>query len=199
MASDNRLAMLYDPTTWLRLNCLVLVDPNWAILPVRMRSADKDPYTIAVTPLYTREGRWYTLADVLASVVLGGPAPKVRRAIRFVPKGRHRAKSTLFRGTVPLRSNEPFFKVIVEQRQIAKRRSKDDPDLAGLDMGVKQTLPAALTASTPRLTFRPAIRMKAYRVTCIRTFAIHRKRSTMKSPAPLPTRSLRVSLPEEPV
>lgn len=138
MASDNRLAALYDPKTWTKLNCLVLVDPNWATLPVRMHKADKDPYTIAVTPLKTPEGRWYTLADVLAAVLLGGPAPKIRRAIRFVPKGRHRPKETLFRGTVPLRSNEPFFKVIVEQRQIAKRRSKDDPDLKGLEMGLKQ-------------------------------------------------------------
>jgi hypothetical protein len=138
MASDNRLAMLYDPTTWLRLNCLVLVDTNWAILPVRMRKADKEPYTIAVTYLQTQEGRWYTLADVVASVVLGGPPPKVRRAIRFVPKGRHRAKSTKFRGKVPMRSNEAFFKQIVEERQIAKREAKDDPDLAGLDMGLKQ-------------------------------------------------------------
>jgi hypothetical protein len=138
MASDNRLAMLYDPTTWLRLNCLVLVDTNWAILPVRMRKADKEPYTIAVTYLQTQEGRWYVLADVLASVVLGGPPPKVRRAIRFVPQGRHRAKSTKFRGKVPMRSNEAFFKQIVEERQIAKRQSKDDPDLAGLDMGLKQ-------------------------------------------------------------
>jgi hypothetical protein len=138
MASDNRLAMLYDPATWLRLNCLVLVDTNWAILPVRMREADKEPYTIAVTYLQTVEGRWYTLSDVLASVVLGGPAPKVRRAMRFVPKGRHRTKSTLFRGKVLMRSNEAFFKQIVEERQIAKRQSKDDPDLAGLDMGLKQ-------------------------------------------------------------
>ncbi len=138
MASDNRLATLYDPKTWAKLNCLVLVDPNWAILPVRMCKADKDPYTIAVTPLQTPEGRWYTLADVLAAVLLGGPLPKIRRAIRFIPKGRHRPKETLFRGTVPLRSGDPFFKVIVEQRQVAKRAAKDDPDLAGLEMGLKQ-------------------------------------------------------------
>jgi hypothetical protein len=138
MASDNCLAMLYDPKTWAKFNCLVLVDPNWAILPVRMRKTGEDPYTIAVTPLQTPEGRWYTLADVLAGVLLGGPAPKIRRAIRFVPKGRHRPKETLFRGTVALRSNEPFFKVIVEQRQVAKSTAKDDPDLAGLETGLKQ-------------------------------------------------------------
>lgn len=132
------LESLYDPKSWRQLNCLVLVDPNWAILPVRFRQRGSDPFTIAVTPLRTSEGRWYPLADVLASIVLGGPAPKIRRAIRFVPRGRHRAKTTLFRGTVPLRSNEPFFKAMVEQRQIAKRAAKTDPDLAALETGLKQ-------------------------------------------------------------
>lgn len=131
-------AMLYDPKTWPRLNCLVLVDPNWAILPVRFRQRDEDPYTIAVTPLHTPEGRWYTLADLIASILLGGPAPKIFRAIRFVHEGRHRPHSTMFRGAVPLRSETPFFRPIVEQRQIAKRGAKDDPDLAALEMGLKQ-------------------------------------------------------------
>ncbi|MFY9737683.1 MAG: hypothetical protein WAK11_01395, partial [Candidatus Cybelea sp.] len=36
MGSDNCLAMLYDPKTWANFSCLVLVDPNWAVLPVRM-------------------------------------------------------------------------------------------------------------------------------------------------------------------
>lgn len=138
MASDNGLATLYDPKTWRKLNCLVLVDPNWAILPVRMRQADKDPYTIAVTPLDTPEGRWYTLADVLGAIVLGGPAPRIRRAIRFVPEGRHRAKHVRFRGKIELRSNQPFFKSIVEERQVAKNGLKANPDLAGLEMGLKQ-------------------------------------------------------------
>ena len=39
-----------------------------------------------------------------------------------------------------LRSTEPFFKTIVEQRQIAKRSAKGDPDLAALEMGLKQNL-----------------------------------------------------------
>ena len=63
--------------TWQKFNCLVLVDPNWAILPVRFRTKDSEPFTIAVTPIDTPEGRWYTLADVLASVLLGGPSHRM--------------------------------------------------------------------------------------------------------------------------
>jgi hypothetical protein len=138
MASDNPSVSLFDPKVWLQLNCLVLVDPSWAILPIRMRKAEKDPYTVAVTPIDTPEGRWYPLGDVLGSLLLGGPAPNILRAIRAVPKGRRYSKTTRFRGAVELRSTEPFFKTIVEQRQIAKRGAKDDPDLAALEMGLKQ-------------------------------------------------------------
>jgi hypothetical protein len=136
--SEGQECLLFESRTWRKLNCLVLVDPNWAILPVRFRQKDQDPFTIAVTPLETPEGRWYTLADVLASELLGGPAPEIRRAIRFVPRGRHHPKSVLFRNTVQLRSNTAFFKPIVEHRQVARLGAKDDPELAALERGLKE-------------------------------------------------------------
>lgn len=138
MASDEGSVSLFDPKLWPKLNCLVLVDPNWAILPIRMRKSEKDPYTIAVTPIDTPEGHWYTLADVLGGMLLGGPMPTIRKAVRVVPEGRRYAKTVRFRDAVELRSTQPFFKTIVEQRQIAKRGAKDDPDLAALEIGLKQ-------------------------------------------------------------
>lgn len=137
MARGKPLAVLYDPKTWRLLNCLVLVDPQWAVLPIRFRKRDQDPYTVAVTPVDTPEGRWCTLADVIAGILLGGPAPKVLRAIRFVPKGRHEPKSTMFRGAVELRSDGSIFKTIVEQKQTAKGRSCSNADMAGLETGLK--------------------------------------------------------------
>ena len=139
MASDNALATLFDPKIWPKLNCLVLVDPNWAILPVRMRKNGQGP-------LYDRGD---------AAQIRGGPVVHAGRRAGGDPLGRPgaedppgdplrsarapSAKSTLFRGMrCELRSNEPFFKTIVEQRQIAKRGAKDDPDLAALEMGLKQ-------------------------------------------------------------
>lgn len=130
--------ILYDPSIWPELNSLVHVDPNWAILPVRFKQPRDDHYTIAVTPLQTPQGRWYTLADVLASIVLGGPAPVIRQAIRFVPKGRCRRKQTEFRNAVPLNTKDPIFKVIVEQKQLAKGGAAGSADLAGLEIGLKQ-------------------------------------------------------------
>ncbi len=138
MARDNPSAVLFDPKIWPHLNCLVLVDPNGATLPIRLRKTEKDPYTIAVTPLKTTESRWYTLADVLAGMLLGGPRPTIRKAVRVVPEGRRYAKSLKFRNEVELRSTQPFFKTIVEQRQIAKRGANVDRELAALERGLKE-------------------------------------------------------------
>jgi hypothetical protein len=137
MASGSRYVSLFDPKLWPRLNCLVQLDPHGAILPIRMREADNEPYTIAVSPTQTKEPRWYTLADVLAGMLLGGPAPTIRRAVRVAPKGRRKSKMVPFRGLIPLHSNRPFFKTIVEERQKAKNGSDADKTLKPLELGLK--------------------------------------------------------------
>lgn len=150
MTSDNPLALLYNRRLWRRLNCFVLVEPNGATLPVRFRKDVKnrpigrngqrnaEPFTIAVTPFNAGELRWYTLADVIAAVLLGKRVPTIRRAIRFVPEGRRRPQCAKFRNTVELWSNRPFLKIIVEQKQIAKNGSDADRDLAALALGLKE-------------------------------------------------------------
>ena len=128
-----------------------MVDPNWATLPARFRKDVQDrligrdgrraaePFTIAVTPLNTREPRWYTLADVIAAVLLGDKAPKVRRRDSLRTG---RAPSTAVH-EVPQRDRSrgrigPIFKTIVEQKQIAKDAPKDRHDLAALALGLKE-------------------------------------------------------------
>jgi hypothetical protein len=150
MARDNPLATLYDPKIWCTFNCFILVEPNWATLPVRFRKDAPDrplgrngkraaePFTIAVTPINMGELRWYTLADVVGAVLLGTRVPKIRRAIRFVPKGRRHPRSTKFRNEIELLSNRPIFKTIVEQKQIAKDRSSGKDDLSALALGLKE-------------------------------------------------------------
>jgi hypothetical protein len=101
--------------------------------------ATDEPYTIAVTPFDASEGRWYTLADVIASRLLGGRLPKILRALRFVTQGKPRTpKPILFRGQVSLGECEPIFKTIVEERQKAKKVAESDADLQALERGLKQ-------------------------------------------------------------
>jgi hypothetical protein len=139
LLNEMNAVRLFDKAAWRLFNCLVLVEPDSAILPVRMRMATDEPYTIAVTPFDAPEGRWYTLADVIASKLLGGRLPKILRAIRFVTQGKPRTpKPILFRGQVSLGECEPIFKTIVEERQKAKKAAESDEDLRALERGPKQ-------------------------------------------------------------
>jgi hypothetical protein len=161
MASGGRYTSLFDPKLWPKLNCLVQVDPNGAILPIRMREKDKEPYTIAVSAIQTKELRWYTLADVLAGMLLGGPAPIIHKAMRVVTKGKRRSKTVPFRGKIPLRSNQPFFKTIVEERQKLKDDSKADETLKPLEMGLKLFLNSGSYGIYAEVNVRPGNTRKA--------------------------------------
>ena len=189
MCSDSRY--LFDPKFWPKLNCLVLRDPNGAILPIRMRESDEDPYTIAVTSIGTPEGRWYTVADVLAGVLLGGPVPNISKAVRVVPKGRRTAQTAQFRGEIELRSSEPFFKTIVEQRQIAKNNSKDDPQYEALELRLKQMAAGGSYGIYAEINITPGKNVKIPMPGTVYSDKTYPSpRSTTNGPARIPIRSL---------
>jgi len=142
---------LYDPAFWKGLNCLVLVEPCGALLPARMRLMGEerrrrglsDSYAIAQAKLETTEPRWYTLADVVAAVLSGGPVPKVKRAIRFYADQDQTTRSVLFRGSIPLHGDGDVVRTLVEQRQRAKgaarRGGSDALNLKHQASGLKVT------------------------------------------------------------
>ncbi len=120
------LSSLYDSAVWPQLNCLVCLRPNGDILPVRMRQSASEAYTISVTHFTSDFSRWYTLADVIAAKLLGGKTPEIERAIEIIPGEQTEKQAIDFLGT-PLDPLLPIFKIVVEQRQRAKRASNRDP------------------------------------------------------------------------
>ena len=112
----------FQKTTWEQLAVLVEVEPDGELLPVRAPySAEQAGYTIGVNPLHATERvetGWYTLADCLAAKIATGRAPTVRRALRFVPKGRQRSLRPVdLRGQVTVDPRtEDFFREVVRAR-----------------------------------------------------------------------------------
>ena len=76
---------LQRPDTWTQLTTIVEVAPDGDLLPVRGKYAGAG-YTIGLNHLST-EGVpvWYTLADVIVAVILGGTVPTIRKAIGIRP------------------------------------------------------------------------------------------------------------------
>ncbi|GAA0411822.1 hypothetical protein [Streptomyces luteireticuli] len=116
----------FRPGMWPRLVGLAQIVPDGDVVPVRSRYGTEPAWNIAVTPLHGKEPMWFTLADLAASTLLTGKAPRILRAVRFTahgehPKGLRRVK---LRGEVtvdPRRGD--FFRTVVEQRQQIKQQT----------------------------------------------------------------------------
>jgi hypothetical protein len=67
--------------TWWQLNALVLIQPDWDILPIRAPYSDDGQATIGANYLKSDQPLWVTLADCIASKLLKGTVPKVVEAL----------------------------------------------------------------------------------------------------------------------
>jgi hypothetical protein len=148
---DLRLGTLRDPAAWRLLPAITEVLPDDEILPTRFKTDQDGGYTIGVDHYRAAQAQWYTLADVAAAKILGGRAPRIRRAWRFVPSGEQDTRTMHLPGGAQIdpRCDDLFVRG-VEERQRVKRRL-DDPAttseererLKGQEAGLKTLLNSA--------------------------------------------------------
>ena len=129
LVNDPNLAQrLFDRELWPMLHTLVEIDPNGAILPVRARYTTTPSWGIGINPLWSERTCWFALGDVLAAVLLGGPAPIIKQAVRLTPSADKLAnlRCVDLRGQVRIDpAHEDLFATVVEQRH----RVRNDPNL----------------------------------------------------------------------
>ncbi len=116
---------LFRPETWPALTSLVEVEPKGDILPVRARyEVGAQDWQIGINPLWSKQPLWYALADLAASKLRTGRAPTIRRAVRFVPRGRARGlrPATLPGGVTIDPRRDDFFRKVIEERKRAAQR-----------------------------------------------------------------------------
>jgi len=120
LCAPNLLARCFRRGFWPQLRCLVDIEPDGDILPVR---AAYDPgavdYGIGVNPYRLGGAAWYTLADVVAAVLLGRRVPVVRRAVTLRAVGRRKGlRPVSIRGMVEVDPREgDFFRRVIELRK----------------------------------------------------------------------------------
>jgi hypothetical protein len=120
LSGPDLLDRCFQRAFWTELVCLVEIDPDGDVLPVR---AAYDPasldFGIGVNPLRSAGSAWYTLADVVASALLTGRVPKIRRAVRLRPVGRQAGiQPVRIRGMVEVDPKEvDFFRRAIELRR----------------------------------------------------------------------------------
>lgn len=113
------LQQCFDPTFWRKLSCLVLLQPDGDILPVRARYGVGEEFTIGINPFQSDRGHWYACPDAVASKLLSGRVPTILRAVRLVPRGHQQELRVVkIRGQMAVDPRtEDFFQRVVELRK----------------------------------------------------------------------------------
>jgi len=142
--------------------------PTDQVLPVRgWYDPDAVDPRIGVNPLTYNGPIWYFLPDVIASVLLSGHAPEIRRAIRFRGVGIQRGlRAIALRGgpQIDPRHDDPFV-AMIEQRRRIERDTTDEDERERLSLFLKITANATsygVLARFDRKDLRRATTVRVY-------------------------------------
>ncbi len=109
---------ILQPSTWHDLAFFALVEPFDDLLPVRTLYGETGNTNIGLNPLTSKEPIWYAGPDLAASKLATGRAPRIRKAIRFIPQG---LQGGMKATTIGTRTFDPakddFFRVVIEERK----------------------------------------------------------------------------------
>jgi hypothetical protein len=148
----------FDPGFWRERIGVTLVEldrPAGQVLPVRAYyDAESQDPGIGVNPLRYEGRLWYSLPDVIASVLLAsdvvgppqGEPPNVRRAIRLRPAGLQAGlRQVRLRGTrlVDPAREDPFVRMVEERHRTRSDPALSEEDRDRLNLFLKITTNAA--------------------------------------------------------
>jgi hypothetical protein len=121
----------FHPERWPELVGIAEIEPADDIVPVRARYGSTLSWQIGVNPLSSAEPMWFTIADLVASKLLTGKAPRVRRAVRFRPSEARTPGLTPVEllGATPVDpAQQDFFRTVVEERRRTEARHDLPPN-----------------------------------------------------------------------
>ena len=137
---------LFCARTWKRLPAFVKVIPNGDLLPSRAKySSASNDWQVAVNHLYASDnaasdGLWFSLPDVVASVLLTGRIPQIVNAFKLAPVGKLSGlRPAMLGGEVAVNPRtQDLFRTLIEQRKsLAKKRGISQEDADRLDKSLK--------------------------------------------------------------
>lgn len=109
----------FDPTNWRKLRFFAVVEPDADILPVRAEYGSAPGFNIGLNRFTSDNELVYVGPDLVASALLTGKPPKIKKAWRLVPRGTaENLKEVDLRGSIPVDPTEDdFFRFVIEERK----------------------------------------------------------------------------------
>jgi hypothetical protein len=131
------VADLFMPQKWKNLTAFVQIIPGGDVLPSRGRyNAESNDWQVAVNHVYadhddSSRALWFSLPDVVASVLLTGRIPRIVDAFRIEAHGKLESlESCKLRGVVDVDPRkQDFFRVVIEER----KRLPDRTDISAAE------------------------------------------------------------------
>lgn len=146
LLEDVNLENQFDPTSWKRYCGFVKTIPDGDILPVRSKYNDESgDWQVGVNHLYAQQGvpdpgLWYSIPDVVASVLLTGRIPKISDAFLIQAHGiQPGLKPVKLRGAIRIdpAQEDCFKRVIEERKRLKERKDVDEVERSRLDQTLK--------------------------------------------------------------
>jgi hypothetical protein len=140
---------LFKPATWTQMTGFVQVVPDGDILPARGKySVASNDWQVGINHLYadSNNALWFSIPDVVVSVLQSGRIPNIIDAFRIEPHGTLPGlKPTKLRGAIAIDpESQDFFKVVVEERQrLSSRVDLSEKEQERLDKALKVLASAA--------------------------------------------------------
>ena len=120
---------LRNPETWKKEEMLSIlsVKPNEDILPIRAEYS-KEAKNIGINYLTSNRPLWYSIEDVIASMLLTEKIPEIVDAITFYPEDIQDNLKDVDISGITIRSSEDFIKRIIEERIKVKKSNNPERD-----------------------------------------------------------------------
>jgi hypothetical protein len=136
---------LFTQDAWKSLAGFVQIIPDDDILPSRSKYSEvSNDWQMGVNHIYSNAANpsalWYSLPDVVASVILTGRVPHVVDAFRLKPNRKAKElRPVRLRGTIDVNPRQKdFFRAVIEERKRSQARSDLPPSEKGrLDKALK--------------------------------------------------------------
>lgn len=120
----------FQRALWPHLLTLVQIEPDGDVLPTRADYSENGQWQIGLNPVHCDQALWYSLADVIASTLLTGRPPRVRRAIHLGADGQQPdLRAVRLAGEVEIEpTSDDFFATLIEQRRHTASRTDLESD-----------------------------------------------------------------------
>ena len=135
---------LFNADTWKSMAAFVRVQPHGDVLPSRGQyNPATNDWQVAISHLYAdmpEDALWFSLPDVVASVILTGRVPQIVDAFILEANGTLPAlRTTKLRGSIEVDpTKQDFFKVAIEERKrLSLRTDISDAERERLDKALK--------------------------------------------------------------